>query len=297
MSNLSDTSMTTNVPFWIKKITALPIYREIALELIRRINEKETEISGFIKLISSDPVLTIQILKIANAGLFNYSRKISAVEKAVVVLGFEKVKDITVALSTQSLFQPQRHSEYVQRIWRHSLTTALAMKILAENFNSENKELLYFGGLLHDIGKLVLLAQLGEEYQLLLDKQIQDEIRLIDLENQYLGMNHAEKGVELATHWKLPLNLIFMIGGHHDDTVKDSHNNLAFLNQLLYLGNFIAHDLAPDRTEFSQLLELYPAFRDYITISETEYNHIREKVLREIRDQQEFLHHIQIGIS
>jgi len=292
-----DTSIIADMPQWVREFSLFPNNREIAQEIIRRSHEKVSDISGYLRLISSDPTLTIHILKIANAGLFNYARRISSIEKALVVLGFEQVRDIALVISTTSLFKLHPYPKQVQGIWRHSLVTALSLKVLAENFNSENKELLYFGGLLHDIGKTVLLSKLGEEYYLLLEKEEQDVVRICDLENQYLGVNHAIIGAELATQWNLPSNLVSMIGGHHGDLNKDSRDEQAFLNQLLYLGNFLAHDLEKGITDHSELTELYPASKEHIIMSDNEYKRVRERVLSEIRDQQIFLNHIQIGIS
>lgn len=292
-----NSSIIIDLPRWITEFPVLPGNKEIAQELIRRGHKKISDISGYLRLVSCDPVLTIHVLKIANTRLFNYSGKISSVEKAVVILGFEQVKDIALSVSMSSLFKPQLYQKHLQSIWRHSLVTALSLKVLAENFNSENKELLYFGGLLHDIGKTVLLSKLGEEYHLLLEKQEQDGIQILDMENQYLGVNHAFIGGELSAHWNLPSNLVAMIGGHHGNSNNDSRFEQGFLNELLSLGNFLAHDLEIGITNYSELTELTTSSKDHISMSNKEYKRIRERILEEIKDQQIFLNHIQIGIS
>ncbi|MCK4893569.1 MAG: HDOD domain-containing protein [Calditrichia bacterium] len=269
----------------------------MAMEIIRYSYHSEIDKSNFLKLVSSDPILTIQILKTANASLFNYPQKITSLEKALVILGFEMVRDIVLSLSVMSLFKEQSHHKYFHEICRHSLITALSLKILAQNYDSDNKELLYLGGLLHDIGKILLLHKLGDEYFFLLEKDKQETSSLIELETKFLDYNHAELGAELADQWNLPASVVSMIRFHHIPERENLVDKQSFRNRLVYLGNLIACSLDENIESPINLEELDPDLEKILAISTKDYTQIVDKVRKEIMGQKIFLDHFQIGTS
>ena len=236
-------SMQTDLLHLTRNVSKLPACSVIAMEIIRFGHNSEIDKSDFLKLISSDPIISIQILRTANASLYNYPKEIISLEKALVILGFDMLRDIALSLSVISLFKAQNHQKYSHEICRHSLITALTLKILGQNYDSDNKDLLYLGGLLHDIGKILLLSKLGDEYFFLIEKDKQETTSLIKLENKFLGQNHAEIGAELADRWNLPPSVVSMIRSHHNPEQDNFVNKQNFRNQLVYLGNLIAWGL------------------------------------------------------
>lgn len=281
----------------IRTTSKLPACSAMAMEIIRYSYHSEIDKSNFLKLVSSDPILTIQILKTANASLFNYPQKITSLEKALVILGFEMVRDIVLSLSVMSLFKEQSHHKYFHEICRHSLITALSLKILAQNYDSDNKELLYLGGLLHDIGKILLLHKLGDEYYFLLEKDKQETSSLIELETKFLDYNHAELGAELADQWNLPASVVSMIRFHHIPERENLVDKQSFRNRLVYLGNLIACSLEENIESPNNLEELDPDLEKILAISTKDYTQIVDKVRKEIMGQKIFLDHFQIGTS
>jgi putative nucleotidyltransferase with HDIG domain len=280
-----------------KSASKLPACSTMALEILRFSQNSEIDRPGFLRLVSSDPIITVQILKIANASLFNYSKKISSLEKALVILGFNFFRDIALSISVMSIFKDHKYQEYSHEICHHSLLTALSLKILAQNYDSDNRELLYLGGLLHDIGKLLLLYELGDEYILLLEKEKQEDKNLIELENQYLGQDHAHIGAQLTEHWNLPSSVVSMIRFHHDPELNHLLQKQIFQSQLVYLGNLIAAQLKKNHETPFNLEELDPDFANNLAISKMEYTEIINEIRKEILNQNSLLGHFQIGIS
>ena len=88
----------------------------MAMEILRFSQNSEIDRAGFLRLVSSDPIITVQILKIANASLFNYSKKISSLEKALVILGFNLLRDIALSISVMSIFKDHKYQEYSHEI-------------------------------------------------------------------------------------------------------------------------------------------------------------------------------------
>jgi len=275
-----------------KTLSKLPACSGIALEIIRYSLNGELDKSSFFKLVSSDPILTIQILKTANATVFNYPQKISSLEKALVILGFDMVRDIALSLSVMSLLQGQTHQKYIHQICHHSLITAFSLKILAQNYDSDHKELLYLGGLLHDIGKILLLNRLGEEYCYLLEKYKQENKSLMELEIKFLGYDHAEAGADLAEQWNLPPGVVSMIRFHHNPEQENSGYKQAFRNQLVYLGNIIARRLEENFENPNFFEESDPDLQKNLAISSKEYTHILDETRKEIKSQKLILNHL-----
>jgi putative nucleotidyltransferase with HDIG domain len=280
-----------------KNVTKLPTCSTIALEIVRHGNKSNIDKSSFLKLIASDPILTIQILKTANSSLFNYPKEISSIEKALAILGFDVVRDMARSLSVMSIFKEQNHERHIQEICHHSLITALSLKILAQNYDSDYKEVLYLGGLLHDIGKILLLQELGDEYYFLLEKFKQEAMDLIELETKYLGYNHAMIGADLAEQWNLSPSIVSMICSHHGLEQERLPNKQEFRNRLIYLGNLIAHSLEENFESPTKIEGLDLDLEKKLAISTHDYTMIIDSVKNEIKGQKILLNHYQIGIS
>ncbi len=263
----------------------------IAAEIISVMTDKTSEIPRLLKLISSDPILTLMVLKNANTDIYNHSGKIDSLERAVVVLGFDLVKEITRYNTVKTFFRGiyQVDGFNVDSLWRHSFFCALALKILADQYDSQHKEVLYFSGLLHDIGKIICLHQLGEEYSLLLQKSENEKISLFLLEKKFFNMDHAVVGANLLEKWKFPFRMIQAVRYHHAPREFKSGDRMDFWIHLVYLGNLMVHAVEKDLPGYQDLLSVDPGLQDHLSISQKEFDRLLEMLRREIRDHREIV--------
>lgn len=281
--------MAANPEADVCRIKTIPVHGMLAQEIVRMCNRKSLDISRFLKMVSSDQAITTQILRLVNTSFYNHHRSIVSLDRAVVVMGFELVKEIALSLSIKSLFMNTLADlrEMADILWKHSLNTAVTLKVLAEYYDSENQDLLYYSGLLHDCGKLVFLQLLGREYLLLTEKSAQEERNLREVERTFLGYDHAEMGASLLEKWQLPRNMVLLTRYHHKPVEYKSGEKLDFWIRLVYLGNLIAHFVEMGLLNYKELQELDPEYEDFFSIGEKDFRKLVKVVQKELKDHRE----------
>lgn len=284
--------MVQNTQDVITAVDHIPTHQAVAREVLHMCANYEMDVPQFLRLLSSDQILSAHILKIANSSLYNFPRMIISVDRAVVVLGFNTVKEIAMALSVQSLFKGFQlyHGQPVNQLWKHSLQVALILKVIAEKYDSGNKELLYFGGLLHDVGKVIILSSFDKEYSILIEKSMQEHIPLLDLEKKFLGLDHSDIGGRVLDQWNIPNALVLLARYHHRPEEYKSGEKEDFLIRLVYMGNLIGHLLERDLSRYADLIMIEPTFKDYLSLPEKEFEKLLHAVQKEIDEQQSFIH-------
>lgn len=283
--------MSFTIDTILKDVEKLPTIKTVAFEVIQLCSDKEVPIPKLVKVVSGDQSLASQILRIANSSFFNYPRTIYSLDRAIVILGFNLLRDIAVSLSIYSVYRnlkTNRQSE-MKKLWRHAIYTGFALKSLAESYAPEQKEILYIGGLLHDIGKLVLLHILGEDYYLLLEKADQENARMADLEMKYFGFDHAQVGEKLATIWRLPDSVRDMVKFHHSPQEDELGNDNALLARIVYLGNLLVHLIENNTEDLESLKNLDPDFERYYSFTDVELEKLVEYIKNEISENEGYI--------
>ena len=205
----------------LKKITqsiiALPTLPAVITQLIGIIDNPTTSARNVAQLISTDQALTAKILKLANSAFYGFPREIATVNHAVVVLGFETVKNLALSVSVLERFSGHGESSGFdrQKFWEHSIGCGVAAKMLATKFRYRVSGEVFAAGILHDIGKLVLSQYFPADFGEILDVAQSQGIYIGKAEEQVLGVTHAEVGGWLAERWNLPDQLEESISNHH----------------------------------------------------------------------------------
>ncbi len=277
------------------QIKTLPVHGMLAQEIVRVCNRKVPDISRFLKLVSSDQALSAQILRLANTSFYNFPRAIISLDRAVVVMGFDLVKDIAFSLSVKSLFTNTLAElrDMADTFWKHSLYTAVILKVLAENYDSENQDLLYYSGLLHDCGKMVILQLLGREYSILMEKSVQEDKNLRELEKTFLGYDHAEMGADLLEKWHLPEHMVILTRFHHIPAEYKSGEKVDFWIRLMYLGNLISHFVERGLINYDDLVKLDPDYEDFFPLSEKDFRKLLRSIQKEINEHRQVLNFME----
>jgi len=193
-----------------RELPTLPI---IAQKILSLKNDDENLAEKLGGIISSDQSLSIKVLTLANSAYYGHRAQIGTIKKAVVVIGTAMLRQFTLGvLVSKGLGSGSREREV---FWRHSLMAANAAGAIAKRCRTPNTEICFMGGLLHDIGKLVLDTNMPSEYQRV-EAIVQNEgISLLDAERQILDTDHTEVGAWMAERWQLPSELAQSIGFHH----------------------------------------------------------------------------------
>lgn len=211
------------IPDIIEQIKArakrVPLLSHVTMRLMEIVADENHDQRDIIRLVETDQVLTVNVLKIANSAALCRGREVTTVNRAVSVLGEKHIIALALQASGRHVFNQSLEGYAGQRgeLWRHSLRTAIAARLLAPKARFEvSPGVAYTAGLLHDIGKSVLSEFLKERPQEL--RRLVQEGQAPDfllVETDLVGVNHCVAGLEVARHWHLPHVLSVAIGWHH----------------------------------------------------------------------------------
>jgi putative nucleotidyltransferase with HDIG domain len=200
---------------------SLPPFPAVALQLIGLL-DSETPIKEITRLLRVDPALSAEILRVANSALYGLSRRIDNVGHAVVILGTDAVSRLALTAALGKFAQNFLNDEVSRACWDHSVACAVTAEKLGEEMNLP-KDRLYTAGLLHDLGRLALLAAFPVEYSNLIEaasdregggNEFEDERNLFDID-------HCQAGEWLAVHWNFPTDIVEAIAQHHGANVDE----------------------------------------------------------------------------
>ena len=207
------------------------------------------------KLILQDPAMTAEILRIANAAFFGQRQRVDTVQRAIVVLGLDLTAHLILFFSVYQTMQPKLPEFGYEAFWAHSLGVGLAASHLQARNARDSRfvERAMVGGLLHDLGKLVLACFLPERYAPVLAAAHEWKKSLVSVETEQLGVSHVELGGYLAEQWRLPPSVVAAIRWHHDPASSGQYQPFVELVQLAdemvrhlgvgFSGNFQEPDL------------------------------------------------------
>jgi HD-like signal output (HDOD) protein len=204
---------------------ALPTAPKVVEELINSFNNASVSTDQIAKKVSTDPVLSAKLLRLANSAYYHVSRSIGTVEDAVLMLGFVTVRTLVISSGLVSGFKAVPGLD-LKEFWRYSLHTAVSAKWIAKQAG-ENTDLAFTIGMMHAIGQLVLHSAMPEQ-AIQLDKIAPPlDARRLDAEMASLGYCFADVGAELAKRWKFPEPFSEAIGAFPDPVNKPELNRMA----------------------------------------------------------------------
>ncbi|MET0264633.1 MAG: HDOD domain-containing protein [Duganella sp.] len=205
--------------------TALPTAPKVVEELISSFDKASVSTEEIAKKLSTDPVLSAKLLRLANSAYYHVSRSIGTVEDAVLMLGFVTVRTLVISSGLVSGFKTVPGLD-LKQFWRYSLHTAVSAKWIAKK-TKENTDLAFTIGMMHAIGQLVIHSAMPEQ-AMALDKVAGPmDARRLDSEQASFGYTFADVGAELAKRWKFPAAFSETISAFPAPHVDGELNRLA----------------------------------------------------------------------
>lgn len=206
------------------------------------LEDEQAPVSQVEELISVDVALTAKVLRVVNSAYYGVSGQIASLSQAMVVLGMQQVKNLVLSMAAVSSFSNNsKHSQTLQRFWQHSFGTASAAQLILTKRRCDRKQIetAFLGGLLHDVGRLFLLANFTEIYGDIVEYSLEKSVPIEQSEKQFLGLTHSEVGGAMAKEWKLPEALAKLIEGHEGPmSSANSEMELA-----VHVGDFLTKHL------------------------------------------------------
>jgi putative nucleotidyltransferase with HDIG domain len=196
----------------------IPPLPDLVVRLLGLLNQPQTEPEHLEQLLKNDQVLVAKMLAIVNSPFYGLNRTVRTIRDAVMVLGFRGVRSLVLATSTTKFLQRNYacYGHEAKGLWLHSVCAAAGSRFLAREcrMSSDDCEQLFVAGLLHDIGKLILVPYLG-------DAAPQRDVGVLvhDVEREIVGLDHTEAGALVTAKWNLAQEVQDIIKGHHDPAV------------------------------------------------------------------------------
>ncbi len=247
----------------LKTIDQLPTLPGVAIQVLELTMQDEIDIDKLARLIETDPALTAKILKLVNRASHKLTRHITTVQQAISMLGLTTLRCSLLGVITQEYITGENHhTRQLQKdIWTHSLVCAIGAQLIAEKTYPELRHEAFVAGIMHDIGKILIMLTLPDQFQAIQNEHSRDHSDLITLELNALNCSHTQVGKWLAQKWSLPQGLTEVIFYHHQPA--HSIPLLQTRSELLHivmLADLVAHDFFLDRshgpTEVDELNQL-----------------------------------------
>jgi putative nucleotidyltransferase with HDIG domain len=221
----------------IDQLVSLPA---VCIRLNEMVDDPSSSAEDIARVISQDVSLTARILRIANSPLYGFSTQIDTVSRAVTILGTHQIRDLALATAAVKTFEGIPNTLVsMDSFWEHSIYCALCARTLAMECLKRQRDAVFVGGLLHDIGHLVMYNRLPDLSRQALEVCLDgaDELETQEAEQEIFGFDHAELGGELAHRWALPSNIQESIAYHHNpEAAKQNRVEAA----IVHIANSIA---------------------------------------------------------
>lgn len=198
-------------------VDQLPSSPAVAQRMMVTINKDDVNVRDIAALIERDQSLAARLLRLANSSFFATRTRVTSIQHAVTLLGFGRVRDIVLGLSVWGALDAKSKSgkRYRQTLWKHAAMVAAASKRLGERTGLDVGAG-FTGGLLHDVGKLVLGLRLGETYWTMLDEASESGRTAAAVEIEAFGCHHGSVGGWLLQLWQLPSTLADTVALHEE---------------------------------------------------------------------------------
>jgi HD-like signal output (HDOD) protein len=216
----------------VRKVNAIATLPEVTAKIIATVEDPRSTASQLHQIVSHDPALVTRILKVVNSAFYGLPGQIGSIERAIVLLGLNGVKNIAVAASLGQLFRGAKLCERfaAKDLWKHCIAVGVAARDLARQMKLPMADEAFLAGMIHDTGLLVSLQLWPEPLRQVCDRAAAGATPFCELEREVIGLDHQQLGMGLAEHWKFPRPCQLVAGFHHrPEGLGDQHRQLVAL--------------------------------------------------------------------
>jgi HD-like signal output (HDOD) protein len=273
----------------VKKVSALATLPEVTAKIIQTVEDPRSTAAKLHQIVTHDPALVTRILKVVNSAFYGLPGQIGSVERAIVLLGLNAVKNIAVAASIGKLFRAGKLCEgfAARDLWTHCIAVGVCARDIARQMKSPIADEAFLAGMIHDVGILISLQTFPEQLSEVCEQSKSGERSFCELEQEIIGMDHQQLGATLAEQWKFPRSCQLVAGYHHRPQALVEQNRV--LINVVYVAdticcksangfNLTAHTQQLDAADLSRF-GIDPAFVDSTTARLEELTSVASNVL------------------
>lgn len=224
------------------EMTKLPSPPQLYFQVAKELHSDTSNLEDVGKKIARDPAMTAKVLRAVNSAVFGLGKQVASPAEAVLYMGGEATQSLILLAHTYSYFdQLPGLILTMDKLWDHSTTTGCYARWIAieEGMSDHAREEACTAGMLHDIGKLILAANLTDRYRQATQLMQRKGLDWWEAEQEIFGVNHAEVGACLASVWGLPADIVEALALHHHPTLV-VNNDICPLT-VVHVANALEH--------------------------------------------------------
>lgn len=253
----------------LSSVYNLPSVPFIIIEVSKMIDNPKTSASQLGSMISQDQGLVTKILTVANSPLYGIPKRVATIDFAIVILGFNQIKNIVIALSMMDTLKKIGDGDFKhKKYWVHSVMTASAAKRIADDLGYHFSGEAFTAGLLHDLGIPIIYKYFKSEYEEVVDAINNKGYTHLEAESEMLGITHQEIGMYLLDRWNLPQSLAEAVAFHH---TPGEAENVPELAALVHLADYMTHKLQLGNYDWDSDMELDKSIIETLKLGDEEY--------------------------
>lgn len=234
------------------RLGTLPSFPSLYLDIMQELATENPSLENIAHIIAQDPAMTAKMLQIANSSAFGLARQIHSPMEAVQFVGTSTVRSLVLSVHVFSALEKNEgHGFSNAALWDHAIKTATLARAILRQSGGEPADIedAYTAGMLHDLGKMMLAANLPDQFQEAMNLARQRQIPLHEAEQEIFGATHAGLGAYLLGLWGLPTAIVEAVAFHHSPRRSDRQG----LGPLaaVHVASVLEHEAGGDKLEWA----------------------------------------------
>jgi putative nucleotidyltransferase with HDIG domain len=273
----------------IREISHIATLPEITMKIVELVEDPKSTAQDLHKVIANDPALCSRILKVVNSSFYGLPGQIGSINRAIVMLGLNAVKNIAIAASLAKLFRggDLTPNFSARDLWTHSNLVAAASKMVANSLKLGLSDEAFLGGLIHDIG---LMVEMQFDRNKLIDvfRKVAADSKgvpafdMLQAEVETFGANHQDFGAALCEKWKFPKTFTSVTGWHHRPLELPQENRT--LTSIVYVADRIAAEIGQGFRQDITTTAIDNDVKEHLKLTQEKVDEIRVQIQNNMKD-------------
>ena len=265
----------------LKSLGDLPPMHEVVTKAQEIMADPNSNMEDLAAIIETDQSIVVKILKLINSSYYGLGRDVSSIKQACSLLGFRALRELIIAVGVSKVLGRKLKGYGFEsgELWLHSIATGFCSRILAEKKNRELASDAYTGGLLHDVGKIILDPYVLERNDAF-DDFMKDETKMVlDAEKAILGFDHAEIASDICRKWHIPENVTIAIQYHHYPSLSKGSE----LAHIVHIADYLVRLSGLGYEDDDLMVELEEGALDFLDFTQENFSDITFQVLEYVQ--------------
>ncbi len=250
----------------LMKLEDLPSASLVLQEVTKMVEDTSTNVVKLSEVISRDQGLTTKMLAVANSPIYELSRRVSTIEYAIMVLGFEQIKQLTLSLSMIDNLDTRDNANWKKKeYWYHSLLTGSIAKTIAGQIGYANPGEAFTAGVMHDLGIIIRQRFFNDDYNKVYEAIKNTDKKVIEAEEDITGLNHSDIGLFMLNKWDIPYEICEAVMNHH---YPEASKKFPLPAYIIRLADILANQISPFQFIWDRDVDMDPMVLDKLKVDE-----------------------------